>query len=130
MIDWIVTRIPQWDSYLALALYWIPVVVCLVGYAILSVRMYYKDVEARATAISNREKQRQDAANGVTGTRYYSTFYLPKLTVGWLVGHALISFIPVLNIWMSLFDVLPRVASNVVRTLGRVLNIPFVPPLD
>ena len=89
-------------------LYWIPVALCLLGLAGDIIRGYTRDI-----------KSRQD-----------SKWYTPTLTVGRIVGWAILSFLPVVNIFRAAFTYLPAIVAWVVDKLDTVLNIPLVPKKD
>ena len=111
MIDWITSTAIWWTTgWIGLFLYWIPAALCVVGYAVMSVGEYQRDVKARAEAYKNEEDKKY---------RYYR----PSLTVGALLWRSLISFVPVANLLVLIFDVL----SEYFELAWKFLSIPLVP---
>ncbi len=95
--EWVTSY--QFVSLLALYTYWIPLSVCSVVYVMRCAAGYRADVKA-------------------SSEKYYS----PKLTVGYIVWHILISVIPGVNIFAMVFDC----AGSVFRWLGEVMDVPLV----
>jgi len=92
-------------------LYLVPLVFCLVFYTVRTVKNYRNDVAERAGHL------RQDDSWG----------YIPTDTIGTLIGRALVSILPVANIWAALFDLAPGVFGNLFKALGRLFDQPLVP---
>ncbi|GAB3744980.1 hypothetical protein [Lysobacter olei] len=107
----ITQHLPAWNSWLALALYWMPLALCAYGYLVRSISMYRADLADRAEA----------ARKPTVG------FYYPKITIGTLVGYAFVSVVPVANLFAAIFDVAPKLFAQLFDWCGRVLDIPLVP---
>ncbi len=110
MIDWLTQYMPAWNSLLALFLYWLPMVVCLIGYAIRIINDTAGDRKKRGAAEASDKG-----------------FYVPSVTVGTLVACTLLSIIPIVNLWSAIFDVSPEVTSSIISWFGRLLSVPLVP---
>jgi hypothetical protein len=106
----------EWNGWLGIALYWVPLVFCVVFYTARTAEGYMKDKRAREDAYLKR------AANG-TG------FYYPEETLGRILGRAVVSVCPVANLWAALFDLSPKVFGRFFNLLSRVFDQPLVPPL-
>ena len=110
MIDWIVAHRPAWNSWMALGLYWMPLVLCAYGYLLRAIRKYREE-------LANRAKAEADP----------KAYYRPTLTVGTIVGGAVLTVTPIANLFAAVFDVAPEVFSDLFSWLGKVLDIPLVP---
>lgn len=106
MIDWTIESLIWWTSgWLGLLVYWVPVAFCLFGYLIKSWGDYRRDVLAS-------EKQH----------------YTPRLRVGTIIGRAIISVIPIANLFAGIFDVAPRLFGEFIQKIEKVFSIPLVKP--
>lgn len=105
------------NSELGILLYWVPASLCAFGYTVRTFANYQRDVSKRAEValISEDPSSRE--------SRYYS----PTDTIGALVGRAIVTIIPVANLWAATFDVAPSLFGRFFSYLGRVLNQPLVP---
>lgn len=110
-MNWIIEHLPEWNSWIALILYWLPAALCAYGYLLRSI---YKFRQDRA----NRE-----AAD--TGKPH--AYYVPQLTVGSLVGYAALTVTPIANLFAGIFDVAPGLFRRFFEWCGRVLDVPLVP---
>lgn len=97
------------DTMLAILLYWLPLVVCTVGYLARTARNFIKDRALRETV----------------GGGYY-----PTDTVGSLIGRAIVTLLPVANLWAAMFDLSPEIFSRCFKWLRMVFNQPLVPDSD
>lgn len=102
MIDWILTF--KFNSLLGVVLYWAPLTMCVYGYTVRTFLNYRKD-------ITRREEDR----------------YHPTDTVGDIVGRAIITIIPIGNLWAAAFNVAPEVFGRFFNWLGKVFDQPLVP---
>ena len=98
MIDYVTSF--EFNSQLAIFVYWIPALICIAVYLFRFVGMYKKDV---------------DKSKG--------SYYSPELTVGYILALSIGSFIPVINLFMLIFDA----AASAFRFIGTILDIPLVP---
>lgn len=99
----------KFNSLLGILLYWTPLSFCVVGYTMRTARNYMNDTKEREGA----EKRNR--------------CYHPTDTIGTLIGRAVVSFIPIANLWAALFDVAPEVFRKTFSWVGRVFDIPLVP---
>lgn len=104
----------NWNGTLALILYWVPALFCVIFYFLRTIGDYDQDS-------TSREKYIKSIASGG------HDWYVPKLTVGVIIGRALLSIIPVANLFAALFDLSPKVFRGFINTLDRVFNQPLVP---
>lgn len=104
MKDWV---LHYWANvYIAISLYWLPLVLCLVGYIVRTWKDYRNDVE-------RREKSPR--------------VYYPILTIGHIIGRGVVSIIPVANLMAAIFDVAPELFSGFFKWIGKVFDQPLVP---
>lgn len=96
--------------FLALLLFWLPAAICVVGYTARTWRNIRKDVADRAARVSGQ-----------------GNYYVPTDTIGTLVGRALVSFIPLANLWATFFDVGSEIFEKFMKWIGQFLDIPLVP---
>lgn len=106
----ILAYLPAWNGWLALLLYWAPLVLCALGYSVRGVRAYRKELAGRARAEADPK-----------------AYYYPSLTVGDLVGHVFVVLCPVVNLGALFFDVGGEMIRHFFWTLGKLLDIPLVP---
>jgi hypothetical protein len=86
-------------TLLALYTYWIPLAVCSVVYVVRCARLYRADVKA------SKEE-----------------YYVPRLTVGYILCHVIITILPGVNIFAMVLDC----AASVFEWLGDVMDVPLV----
>lgn len=113
-MDNVINWIPQWDSWPALLLYWVPMALCAYEYAVMAGQGYRADLQQRA---------RED----VSAAAGRMTPYSPALTVGTLVGYLLATTVPAVNLIAAVLHVAPRVFGDLFPWLGKALDIPLVP---
>lgn len=113
MIDTLISLITnvELNSMLAVYLYWVPAIYCLVFYFVRTVMNYRKDKLQHEKYLSEP-------------SRYY---YSPSETVGGILLRVLASIFPVINLWCALFDLTPEVFSRVIKYFSNFLDIPLVP---
>lgn len=109
-MNWIIERTPEWNSWMALFLYWMPLALCTYGYSVEFVQKYRKELQSRAKA----EADEKD-------------YYFPSLTLGWIVGHVVLALMPIANMFAAVFDVAPKVFGDLFEWIGKALDIPLVP---
>lgn len=110
-MSWIIEHLPEWNSWIALLLYWLPMALCAYGYLL---RTIYK---------FRRDRAQRDAEE--SGQR--NAYYFPSLTVGTIVGYVALSVWPVANLFSAIFDVAPGLFRRFFEWCGRVLDVPLVP---
>lgn len=118
MIDWFVTwtREFSFTSWMGFFLYWLPLSLCTYGYTTRTWLNYQKDVV---------EREKSEAAKKDNGR---ALVYFPTDTVGTLIGRAIVTVCPVANIWSAAFDVAPRLFTSFFKWVGKVFDMPLVPP--
>lgn len=109
-MDWIIAHTPAWNSWLAVLLYWMPVALCAYGYTVQTVQDYRSELDIRAKAETDPK-----------------TYFYPTLTVGTLVGRAVLTAIPIANLFAAIFNVAPKVFGDLFEWIGKALDIPLVP---
>lgn len=112
-MNWIAEHLPAWNSWIALLLYWLPLVLCAYGYTARAFVKVRKDRDARQAAASKEHG-----------------FYLPSITIGTLVGYAAMTLFPVANLFAAIFDVAPVLFRVFFDWCARVLDVPLVPKRD
>jgi len=98
MIDYITSF--EFNSQLALFIYWIPLAICAAVYPFRFVKMYKEDL-----------------------TKSTEKFYEPSLTIGHIVAVTIGAVCPVINLVMAIFDA----SASAFKFIGRLLDIPLVP---
>ena len=109
-------------GWMGLFLYWLPLSLCVVGYTIRTFDNFHRDLEARERYL-NYLKAKENNEPFVNVNSYYR----PTDTIGTLIGRALVSLIPVANLWAGIFDVAPRMFSRVIKLVEKVFDTPLVP---
>lgn len=100
----------KFNSIFGMCLYWLPMLVCIVGYTMRTAKNIQKD-----------KARRTEAEQGDRIT------YRPNDTIGDLIGRALISVIPIGNLWAAVGDVSPELFSRVFEWIGKTFDQPLVP---
>lgn len=134
-IDWILTN---WmTGWLGMFLYWLPLSICVVGYTLRTAENYQKDIIQRDKVI-NYEKRRKELEGDTDAldqfnrlarcedSRYASHYY-PTDKIGTLIGRALVSIVPVANLWAGMFDVAPRLFRRMIERIEKIFDSPLVP---
>ena len=109
-------------GWMGLFLYKLPLSLCVVGYTIRTFDNFHRDLEARERYL-NYLKAKENNEPFVNVNSYYR----PTDTIGTLIGRALVSLIPVANLWAGIFDVAPRMFSRVIKLVEKVFDTPLVP---
>ena len=111
MIDWIreASNVFSFTSWMGICLYWLPLVVCIYGYTLRTWFNYKKDLVSRDRVQNSQQ--------------YY---YYPTDTIGDLVGRAVVSVVPIINLWACLFDVSPKLFASFFGWINKVLDTPIV----
>jgi hypothetical protein len=116
MMNWIAEKIPAWNSWLALMLYWLPLALCAYGYAVRTFVRVRKDRNARKKA------------SGPVVNHYGD--YRPSITIGSLAGYLFLTVTPCANLFAAIFDVSPVLFRVFFDWCARVLDMPLVPKRD
>lgn len=95
----------EWNSPLAVLLYWMPLLMCSIGYFIRTYQNYQKDISARDL----------------------QTLYFPTDTVGSLIGRGLVTVLPIGNLLAAIFDVGPQLFRRFFGWIAKVFDQPLVP---
>ena len=114
MLNWVINF--HWNGLIGLALYWVPMLFCAVFYTIRTAEGYMRDTAAR-----------EESAKPV-GDKQRQSIYIPQETIGAILGRALVSVIPIANLWAALFDLSPKVFSRLFDAFDRIFDQPLVPP--
>lgn len=96
----------QWNSWLAIVLYWIPLTFCMYGYTNRTIKRYIADRKTRETP---------------------GAIYVPRERLGTLLGRALVTITPIANLWATMFDLAPKIFSNFFKTIEKIFDQPLVP---
>jgi len=54
-------------------------------------------------------------------------FYVPQLRIGFIVWSIIVSFIPILNTFLAVFEFTPKILIRVFTWIDKFLNTPLVP---
>lgn len=114
MIEWIygwVEKVPAWNTTIALFFYWIPLVVCAIGYTARTVVQINIDVQSRLE-YDNK------------GTPEY---YRPIVTVGTLFTRLFATITPVVNLLAAIFSVGYDLLRWIGTTFADFFSIALVP---
>ncbi len=97
----------EYNSTLGNYLYWLPLIVCVVGFTLRTHRNYLKD-----------RKQRE-----IPGSYYY----VYTDTVGTILIRTVVSILPIANMFAATFNVAPELVEKFSDWLDKVFDIPLVP---
>jgi len=121
----------------ALPLYWLPLSLCVFGYTLRTTENYQKDLIEREKFL-NYEMKRKELEGDVDAldqlyrsvrieNEKYTTYYKPTDRIGTLIGRALVSIIPIANLWAGMFDISPRLFSRLIERIEIIFDTPLVP---
>lgn len=102
------------NRWLAFLLYWLPLVLCAIGYFLRTWHNYQKDIRDRAECENKDDKTK-------------CTYYSPTDTIGSLIGRAIVTILPIGNLFAAVFDVAPGLFGKFFDWIGEVFNQPLVP---
>lgn len=108
MIDYILAI--EYNSTIVLVAYWLPLLVCLVGYLCKTWKQYREEV-ARSIECQQR-----------------NIGYITNLTIGVIVSRVFATILPGLNVIAVAFDIGWPMLYTVVRFITNILDIPLVKP--
>lgn len=97
------------NPYVALFLYYIPTATSLIYWISEVVKQYIREQKEYHEALEK-------------GENFYA-----ELSVGHIIGLIIISFIPVVNIFVMLFRFLPVIVSRIYTTCSKFFDIKLVP---
>jgi hypothetical protein len=116
----------SFTSWVGILLYWTPLSLCVVGYTWRTIVNINRDIKERnTTALAVKENLAIRA--GSLKAPLKSELYFPTDTLGDLIGRALVTVIPVANLWAAIFDVAPKMFGKVFHWIGEVFDQPLVP---
>jgi hypothetical protein len=104
------------SGMLGVLLYWLPFTICVVGYVIRTCLQY-----------QHERTLRDKYDNPPPGTGYLDIYY-PRLRLRTIVGRAIVSIIPFVNIIAAVFNVAPKMLASFYNWCVRILDTPLVPP--
>lgn len=107
MFDYIMSF--EWNGWIGITLYWVPFGFCVFGYTLRTINNYLND-KARRELKGN--------------------YYVPTDRVGSLIGRALVSVIPVANLWAAMFDLAPKIFGRLLDVVEAVFSQPLVPDTE
>lgn len=90
-----------------------PTMLCAFGY----IRRSYNDIQRDKRDLESALEQRTKG-----GTGHYS----PTITVGTLMGRALVTVCPAVNFLSAVFDHGPELFGSFFRTIGKVFDRPLI----
>lgn len=114
-------------GWMGMLLYWLPLSICVVGYTIRTFENYQKDVAERDKYTRYLDLKAMKSEDGRTVDARATCYYSPTDTIGTLIGRALISLLPVGNLWAAMFDVSPRLFKKFFDFIEKVFDMPLVP---
>ena len=132
MINWI---LEFWGNpYLAILCYWMPLVVCFIGYILRTNENYQKDIANRDAYESYQlakvkvecDEMKDEDFKQLYPKSDYCYSYTPTDTYGSLLGRALLTIVPIANIFAAIFDVSPKLFQNLFDWISKVFNTPIV----
>ncbi len=88
---------------MGLLMYWLPMLLCAFGYIARTFKRYRQCCELR------------DADK-----------YFQSDTLGTLIGRAIVTVLPIVNLLAAIFDLGPKIFGNFFEAIGKVFNQPLV----
>lgn len=121
-------------GWMGMLLYWLPLSICVVGYTLRTAENYQKDLIERdkyRKSSKIRKEMGSDELNDYIRKNKdeYSSYYSPTDKIGTIIGRALVSIIPVANLWAGMFDVAPRLFHRLIERIEKIFDTPLVPPI-
>jgi hypothetical protein len=90
-----------------------PTMLCAFGY----IRRSYNDIQ----------RDKRDLAKSLDQeTKGGSSYYQPTITVGTLIGRAIVTMIPAVNFLVAVFDHGPELFGSFFRTIGKMFDRPLI----
>ena len=131
------TMIKFWfTGWMGLLLYWLPLVICLIGYTMLTFKNYRTDLIEREKFRRFKEKRDSLPAEKIEdfikfesarNTQEYIYHYSPTDRLGNVIGRGIVSVVPVVNLWCAVVDVSPDLFKHFFEKLEEVFDTPLVP---
>lgn len=121
-------------GWMGMLLYWLPLSICVVGYTLRTAENYQKDLIERdkyRKSSKIRKEMGSDELNDYIRKNKdeYSSYYSPTDKIGTIIGRALVSIIPVANLWAGMFDVAPRLFHRLIERIEKIFDTPLVPEI-
>lgn len=121
-------------GWMGMLLYWLPLSICVVGYTLRTAENYQKDLIERdkyRKSSKIRKEMGSDELNDYVRKNKdeYSSYYSPTDKIGTIIGRALVSIIPVANLWAGMFDVAPRLFHRLIERIEKIFDTPLVPEI-
>jgi len=129
-------------GWMGALLYWLPLSICVVGYTLRTMENYQKDLIERQKYldyVKEKEKIKNDPAfvdqmefelnRQFRNSDKFVSYYSPTDKIGTLIGRALVSIVPIANLWAGMFDVAPRLFSHLIERIEKIFDTPLVPPV-
>ena len=98
------------SSVMGIILYWVPVAICAIGYTIRTL-----------VSCSSDYQNRKDYESGK------NISYYPTETIVAIIGRALVCFIPIANLWISILDFGSTYLRNIFIVIEKIFCQPIVP---
>jgi hypothetical protein len=136
-------------AWVALLFYFVPLVSCHVFYVVRTVRNWLDDRRRREASRGRhaqvvalwkwRDRQADEARNSETYEAWLAAnpmpqvtgdVYYPTDTVGTVLGRMLVSWVPIVNLWVTVFEVIPQVFGKFFDWISSALSQPLVPDND
>lgn len=119
-------------GWMGMLLYWLPLSICVVGYTLRTAENYQKDLIERdkyRKSSKIRKEMGSDELNDYIRKNKdeYSSYYSPTDKIGTIIGRALVSIIPVANLWAGMIDVAPRLFHRLIERIEKIFDTPLVP---
>lgn len=121
-------------GWMGMLLYWLPLSICVVGYTLRTTENYQKDLIERdkyRKSSKIRKEMGSDELNDYIRKNKdeYSSYYSPTDKIGTIIGRALVSIIPVANLWAGMIDVAPRLFHRLIERIEKIFDTPLVPEI-
>ena len=125
-------------GWMGMLLYWLPLSICVVGYTLRTSENYQKDCIEREKYRNYLKRLKELEGNDEEIDRFKrnnynsdrnSSYYSPTDKIGTLIGRALVSIIPVANLWAGMIDVAPRLFHRLIERIEKIFDTPLVPPI-
>ena len=103
----------EFTSLMGILLYWLPVLVCFIGYSFRTHKEIKEDIEKR---------------DGVEAAKRIgqSGYYYPTVTIGTFIGRGIATLLPVVNLWAAVFDVGYELLSGFFSMICKFFNQPVI----
>lgn len=123
-------------GWMGMLLYWLPLSICVVGYTLRTSenlqkdhveREKYRNFLKRLKELEGNEEETDRFKRSCYNSEQHTTHYSPTDKIGTLIGRALVSIVPVANLWAGTFDVAPRLFHRLIERIEKIFDTPLVP---